>query len=102
MVVNKRILFNILLNSCHFKIKNNITPKATKNPLLLLAKRREKVRKKAEKRVRKKTTITTSDSGAKKDKTANQTIQKKIAKKRVGKKFLLLLFIDFILINLMI
>lgn len=102
MVVNKRMLFNILLNFCHLKIKNNITPKATKNPLLLLAKRREKVRKKAEKRARKKTVITISDSGTKKSKMLNHTSQKKIAKKRVGKKFLLLLFIDFILINPMI
>lgn len=101
MVAIRRIIFKRLPSFCHLRIKNKVIPRAIRNPLLLLAKRREKVKKQAKKRAKKKPAITSSDSGAKKTKRPNQTNQKKIVKMKVGKKSFLLL-IDSIIINLML
>ena len=47
MVASRRIIFKKLAISCHLKTKNKITPKAKKNPLRLLAKNRERIKKRA-------------------------------------------------------
>lgn len=102
MVAVRRMVLRIFPNPCHLKIKNKIIPKAKRKPLLLLAKRREKVRKRPKKRTRKKPAIICGDSGAKKNRTTNQANQKKRLRINVGKKFPLFLLINLIVINLMI
>ena len=84
-------MFKALANFCQQRSKNKIKPKANKKPFLVWANKREKVKKREINKEAKKTKNDHSDWGAIKKIIKNQTIQKKMARIKVGKKFRLLL-----------